>query len=143
MEIQSSSSSASASADAGARNPLDIIQRLRSIANELLSQMELHGQLFKVEWEEEKNRLIQMLAITLMGFACLLCCMIFIGILAIVISWPTDYRLATIGALVVFYTLGVIACVSHLKRISAQSSGLFAATREELSADIAILRSKL
>jgi uncharacterized membrane protein YqjE len=143
METRSSSSSASEPADARARNPLDIIQRLRSIANELLSQMELHGQLLKVEWEEEKNRLVKMFAISLMGFACLLCFMIFIGILAVVISWPTNYRLVTIGGLVVFYALGVLACVIYLKRISAQSSGFFTATREEISADLALLRDKL
>lgn len=123
--------------------PLEIIQRLRSMAKALLMQMELHGRLARVEWEIEKTRLQQSLLMMLLGFACLICCLLSLNVLIISLTWTTDYRIAVIVALIVFYALGLALCCLRLNKLSAKSATTFLATREEVSADIALMRSQL
>lgn len=124
-------------------NPLEIIQRLRALAKILFAQLELHGKLAKVEWAEEKNRLQQLFITAIVGFACLLCALLFAGFFAIALSWDTDYRLITIAAMFGFYNLGLGYCVYRLSILAARGSITFAATREEIAADLALLRSQL
>lgn len=122
---------------------MEIIQRLRSSAKTLLVQCELYGRLAEVEWEEEKSRLQQLVAMTLLGFLCLLCCMIFIGFFVIAIAWTTEYRIHAMGGVVLLYAVGVLMSYMRIKSLVAQGATTFAATREEISADIALIRSRL
>lgn len=122
---------------------MDIIQRLRALAKIVFAQLELHGQLAQVEWAEEKNRLQQMLAAAVLGFVCLLCALLFAGFFAVVLSWETEYRLITLAAIFLLYSAGVGLCVYKIIRLSARGSATFAATREEVAADLALLRSQL
>ena len=122
---------------------MEIIQRLRALAKIVFAQLELHGKLAQVEWAEEKNRLLQMFAVTVVAFACLLCALLFAGFLAVALSWATDYRIITIVGVFVFYSAGLGLCVYRLNLLSARGSTTFAATREEVAADVALLRSQL
>ncbi len=122
---------------------MEIIQRLRSMAKILLTRMELHGQLVSVEWAEEKNRLQQLLFITLLGFICLFCAILFVGVFAIALSWSTDYRIMTIAVMFALYSLMFCLCAYRFTVLAARSSATFAATREEISADLALIRSQL
>ena len=121
-------------------NSFDIIRLLRSASS---AQAVLHSQLAQVEWAIEKNRLFQMLLTTLLGFACVLCLLIFGGVLVVVCSWETPYRIHAIVALMVIYALGLAFACYRFKTLSALSSQAFLATREELAADIALIKSKL
>jgi uncharacterized membrane protein YqjE len=122
---------------------LDIIQRFRSIAKVLFAQLELHGQLARVEWAEEKNRLQQMIAISIVGFACLLCALLFAGFIVAALSWATDYRIIAIAAMFSLYIMGLGLCVYRFNILSARSSATFSATREEIAADLELMRSRL
>lgn len=122
---------------------MEIIQRLRSMAKILLIRLELHGQLVSVEWAEERNRLQQLLAITLLGFICLFCVLLFVGVFAIALSWATDYRIHTIAVMLALYTVGFCLCAYRFSVLAARGSATFAATREEVAADIALIRSQL
>lgn len=57
-------------------NALGAIRILRSAGGALFDQVALHGQLARLEWDEEKNRLLKMLAGAVLGLACLLCVML-------------------------------------------------------------------
>lgn len=122
---------------------MDLIQRLRSMAKILLTRLELHGQLVSVEWEEERKRLRQLLAITLLGFICLFCAILFVGIFAIALSWATEYRIITIAVMFALYSAGFFLCAYRFSVLAARSSATFAATREEIAADMALIRSQL
>lgn len=124
-------------------SPLDAIRLLRSAGGALFAQAGLHGQLARVEWAEEKIRLTKMLIATLAGFACLLCCLIFAGVLVLALTWETEYRIAAILALGIVYGIGALIAWLRLRALSALSEQAFAATREELAADIALIKSKL
>ena len=60
-------------------NPLDALRIVRSAGKAILAQAALHGQLARVEWAQEKDRLAKMLVIALLGFAAVLCVMLFTG----------------------------------------------------------------
>ncbi len=123
-------------------NPLEVIRILRSAGGALLAQANLHGQLARVEWAEEKNRLLKMHLVTLLGFACLLCVMLFTGALVLAFSWETAYRIPAVAALIALYGLGVGIAWRRFQALSALSSQSFAATREEFAADMALLKSR-
>jgi uncharacterized membrane protein YqjE len=127
----------------GEFDPLDVVRILRSAGKPLFAQAALHGQLARIEWAEEKNRLIKMLVFALLGFASLLCVMMFLGVLVLVISWDTMYRIPAAVALVVIYGLAAGIVWRRFQNLSAQSSKAFAATREEIAADLDLLKSKL
>ena len=129
--------------DSTAINPLEVIRLLFSAGSALLAQGALHGQLARIEWAEQKGRLSKMLVVSLLGFASLLCFMLFVGALALAFSWDTEYWIPAVLALITFYGLGTALAWRRFSAMSALSSQAFAATREELAADLALLRSKL
>lgn len=109
----------------------------------LFAQAALLGQLAWVEWAEEKSRLLKMLNVTLLGFACLLCVMLLAGVLVLLLSWGTAYRIPALTALIVIYGLGAGVAWRRLQALSALGDRSFAATRDELAAGVALLRSQL
>jgi uncharacterized membrane protein YqjE len=124
-----------------APSPLDALRILHAAGGALLSQAQLHAQLAGVEWQEEKNRLLRMLAAALLGFACLLCALLFAGALALAATWDTSYRVPTIAALAILFSLGLVAAWRYFQAQSALGSQSFAASREELAADTAVLKA--
>src|SRR6476646_3934937 len=88
---------------------LDAVRILHTAGGALSEQARLHGQLAQVEWEEEKNRLLQMLIVILLGFACLLCVMLFAGGLLLAATWDTPYWIAAAGGLLLALEFGMAA----------------------------------
>ncbi len=120
-----------------------LLRLLRSAGRALFAQAALHGQLAWLEWAEEKQRLLHILLTTLFGFACLLCLMLLGNALVLALSWATAYRIhALLGLLCLHGLAGAIAW-RHLHRLLRKSRTSFAATRTELAADIALIKSTL
>lgn len=124
-------------------DPLDALRILRSAGGALYTQTLLHGELARIELEEEKGRLLRMLLAALLGFACLLCLMLFAGALALAATWETAYRLHAVTCLVLLYGLGTAAAWRRFQVLSMQSDRSFAASREELAEDAALLKENL
>ncbi|NNM51989.1 MAG: hypothetical protein HKM02_07160 [Pseudomonadales bacterium] len=122
---------------------LKAICRMHAVGGLLTGQAALLGQLCFIEWKEEKNRLLKMQLIILIGFACLLCVMLFVGALMLVLSWRTIYYVPTAASLIAMYGLGFWLAWSHFWKISAQSDQAFAASRAELVASINLLKNQL
>ena len=124
-------------------NLVDAVRILHSAGGALSVQAVLHGQLAQVEWEEEKNRLLKMLAVTLLGFACLLCVALFAGGLVLAVTWETAYRIHALACLVLLYGLGTAEAWRRFQALSALGGQIFAASREELAADAVLLRTRV
>lgn len=124
-------------------NPLNAIRVLRSAGGTLFTQATLHAELVQVEWAEEKSRLLKMHMATLLGFACLLCIMLMFSVLVLSLIWETAYRIPSIIGLIIVYGFGIAIAWSRFQMLSALGGQSFAATREELSADIALLKSRI
>lgn len=129
--------------DSTAINALGAFRILGSAGGALLDQVALHGQLAQLEWGEEKKRLSKMIVGAVLGFACLLCVMLFVGALMLALCWETVYRVPVAAALIGVYGLGTGFAWRRLTALSALSAQSFATTRAELAADLALLRSKL
>lgn len=124
-------------------HPLALLRLLRSGGSALLAQTDLHKQLLQVEWAQEKQRLLTLLLIFLLGFACVLCVMLMLAVLVLALSWGTELRLPALFALLGLYSLGALLAWRRVSQLAALSAQTFAATRAELAADLALLRSKL
>jgi uncharacterized membrane protein YqjE len=131
------------SRDSNTVNPLDAIRVLRSAGGALIDQLALHGQLVHIQFKEEKIRLLKMFIVTLMGLGCLLCLMLFVGIFVLAFYWNTEYRIPAAILLIAIYALGCGVAWFRLKTLLALGDQAFASTREELAADIAMLKSRL
>lgn len=119
------------------------LRLFRSAGSALFAQAALHEQLARVEWREEKSRLLQMLIVILLGFAFLLCGLLVTSGALLAWSWTTPYRLAVVLGLIAFFVVAIAIAWHRVKVLSARSSQTFAATREELAADIALIKSHL
>lgn len=141
--ISNGISAARAPSAAPGVSPLDALRILSSAGGALFDQALLHGQLAQVELEQEKNRLLKMVWISLLGFACLLCVMLFTGALVLAATWETAYRLPAVSGLVLVYGVATAIAWNRLKAVSALGGRTFAASREELAADAALLKRNL
>ena len=131
------------SKDAGSVNPLHVLSLVRSASSALFAQVTLHAQLAQVEWEEEKQRLAKMLVFTLMGFACFLCLLLFVGAFVLTLSWDTQFRIPVFIALIFCYFLALLWAGFKLFLLAEQGSNSFAGTRAEIAADIALMKRAL
>jgi uncharacterized membrane protein YqjE len=135
--------SAETHAAASSLSLLEKIYLLRSSGGELVSQIALHGQLAQVDWEEEKGRLSGMFVTALLGATFLHCVLLLVAAVALVATWDSLFGIPTLAAVFVFYLLGMLYAWRRFRKLAARSSEAFAATREEMRADIAFLRAKL
>lgn len=135
--------SMNAGKETGSMNPLQVLSVLRSASSALLAQASLHAQLAQVEWEEEKQRLAKMLALALMGFACFLSLLIFIGAFVLMLSWDTQYRIPVFLVVMLSYFIALVWAGLTLNALGKQSSNSFAGTRAEIAADIALIKRAL
>ena len=135
--------SMNAGKDAGSMNPLQVLSVVRSASSALLAQAMLHAQLAQLEWEEEKQRLLKMLIFTLMGFACFLSLLIFIGAFVLTLSWDTQYRIPIFILLIICYLIALVWAGVKLHALAEQGSNSFAGTRAEIAADLALIKSAI
>ena len=131
------------SKDAGSLNPLQVLSLVRSASGALLAQTMLHAQLAQVEWQEEKQRLSTMLILTLIGFACFMCFLFFIGLFVLTLAWDTEFRIPAFLLLILSYLLVFAWAGFKLFTLAKKGSDSFAGTRAEIAADIALIKSVL
>lgn len=124
-------------------HPLQLLNVLRSAGGALFAQGALHAQLVSVEWEEEKQRLYHIFVLTLVGFACFICLVVVSSALAIALSWYTPYRIPVFIFLILAYLSALVWAGLRIKVLLALSSNSFSATKREIAADIALIKSAL
>ncbi len=121
---------------------LNVVRVLQSAGGSLAVQALLHAQLARIEWEQEKVRLLKMLAVTLLGFAALLCLMIFVGVLVVATTWGTPYGHAAIAGLLLLYGAGTAIAWKRFMALSALGGEIFTTSLQELAADAALLKAQ-
>ena len=126
-----------------ALNTLRTLRILRSASAALMAQASLHARLAQVEWISEKARLSRLLAMAVVAFTGVLCALLCAGGLVIAIGWESEHRLYYALAVIVVYLAVAAYAWRRFGALSALGSDAFRATREELAADIEMLRSRL
>lgn len=120
-----------------------MIRLLRVTGETLAPQAGLYGQLVRVEWAQERRRLLRMLLFVLAGFAGLLGAGLLVAALVLAASWRTAFWIPSILALIALFA-GVAAIAwARLQSLSRQGDQAFSATFEELGCDLAAIRSRL
>ena len=113
---------------------------LRSLGDGVLATVEDRLELFSVELQEEKCRLIQtMLWISAAVFAAIMAAT-FVSLTLVFLFWKSA-QLAVLGGLAVFYTGALVVIVLAFRRFLARQPKPFAATLEELEADRTCIRN--
>ena len=124
-------------------NPLSAIRLLRSAGGALFAQAALHGQLARVEWAEEKVRLTRIVIAGILMVVSAFCLLLLGSMVVLALSWNTPYQLAVISGVLLIYLILFAVAMYVLKQQVARGALSFAATREEIAADIAMLKAKL
>jgi len=118
-------------------------QALGSTTSALLAQGALYGQLAWVELNVEKDRLLQLLLTMLAGFSMLTSLLISLTLFFLAASWDTPYRLLVLIATAAFYCIVLGIIWWRFMTLSFLGNLAFADTREELSTDMELVRSRL
>lgn len=124
-------------------SPLDVVRVLRSAGPALLTQAGLHGDLIRVEWAAEKERIVRLVAAAFVALIAVLCVLLTAGALVLAFAWDTPYRAWVAAGLVVAYLAVALIAWQRFKVHVARGGDAFAATREEFAADLALIRSRL
>ncbi len=112
----------------------------RALGDGLLATVEGRVELFSVELQEEKFRLIQaMLWISAVVFAGMMAAM-FASLTLVYLFWDSA-RLAVLGGLAAFYAAALVAIILAFRRHLARQPKPFAATLDELGADRSCIRN--
>jgi uncharacterized membrane protein YqjE len=118
-----------------------ILGSLRMLGDGFLECAQDRIELFTVELQEEKYRLIQTFI--------WICAAVFSGMMAIAfgsltlvyIFWESA-RLSVLAGLAVFYTAALVATVIAFRRFVSRQPEPFSATRQEIGEDRACIRSE-
>ncbi len=132
-----------AAPDTGSTGLLDVVRMLRAAGAALLSQAGLHGQLLRLEWEAEKSRIIGMVVAVALIVIGLFCALLTLGALVLVFTWDTRYRVPAAIAVFLAYAGTAAFAWYRLRVLSARGRDAFSTSREELAADLELLKSRL
>lgn len=120
--------------------PPGFLDSLRTLGDGLLGSVQDRLELFSIELQEEKFRLIQTFV--------WICAAVFTGIMAIAFASLTlvylfweSARLAVLGGLTLAYFGALAAIIVAFRRFIARQPTSFAATRQELGEDRACIRN--
>jgi uncharacterized membrane protein YqjE len=120
--------------------PEGYLSSLRSLGDGLLAGVQDRIELFSVELQEEKFRLIQIFIwISAVVFTGMMAIM-FASLTLVYLFWDSA-RLAVLGGLAVFYTAALVMIVIAFRRYVARLPKPLVATLEEIKEDRACIRN--
>ncbi len=130
----------SAQSESAAPGSPGLLGSLRALGDSLLGMVEDRIELFSVELQEEKCRLIQtFMWISAALFAAMLA-ITFASLTLVYLFWDTA-RLAVLGGLTLFYAGALAAIIVALRRFIARQPLPFSATQQEIQKDRACIRN--
>lgn len=106
----------------------------RALGDSLLATVSDRLELFSIELQEEKFRLIQTFVWISAALFAGMMAITFASLTLVYLFWESA-RLAVLGGLAVLYTGALVAIVLWLRRFIARQPSPFAATLQEIGAD--------
>jgi uncharacterized membrane protein YqjE len=114
---------------------------LGRLGGSLLALLRTRLELATVEFEEESERVKQMVVLVLCGVLLAQFALLFASLLVIAYFWDTN-RLAAIGGVTLFYAGLAVLAFARLKQHLRDKPAPFSASLSELGQDAAALRRK-
>ncbi len=124
-------------------NPEQSKTAVGSTTSALLAQGALYGQLAWVELGVEKDRLLQMLLLLLVGFSLFTSLLVAGTVWVLLVSWDTPYRTAVLVSIGLVHLALFAGIILRFLAFTRQGHQAFCDTREQLATDFALLRSRL
>jgi uncharacterized membrane protein YqjE len=122
-------------------SPAGFLGSFRSLGDGLLAMLEHRIELFSVELQEEKFRLIQtMIWISAAAFSGMMAAA-FASLTLVYLFWDSA-RLAVLGGLTTLYALALLMILIAFRRYLTHQPKPFAATLEEIGADRSCIRNR-
>jgi uncharacterized membrane protein YqjE len=115
-------------------------ETLRSFGGGVLGAVQERLQLFSIELQEEKLRLVQTLVWTGVGLFAGMMTLTFASLAVVYLFWESA-RLAALGGLSVFYAAALGVAIFSLRRHLTRHPRPFAGTMNELKEDIACIQA--
>ena len=127
--------------DTATPGPAGFLRSFRSLGDGLLASVQDRLELFTVELQEEKFRLIQTFIWISAAFFTGMMAITFASLTLVYLFWETA-RLAVLGGLAVTYTGALVAIIIAFRRYLARQPNPFAATLQEIGEDRACIRKE-
>jgi uncharacterized membrane protein YqjE len=121
--------------------PTGFVDSFRVLGASLLGSLEDRLELFSVELQEEKFRLIQLFVWISAAIFTGIMAIAFASLTLVYLFWESA-RLAVLGGITVAYTAAFVAMIVACRRFIARQPKPFAATRQEIGEDRTCIRSK-
>lgn len=121
-------------------SPAGYLQSLRSLGDGLLASVQERLELFSVELQEEKFRLILTFVWISSAIFAGMMTLAFASLTAVYLFWETA-RLPALAGLTVIYGASLATIIVLFRRFIARQPGPFAATREEIGKDRACIHN--
>jgi uncharacterized membrane protein YqjE len=120
--------------------PAGYLSSLKSLGDGLLATVQDRLELFSVELQEEKFRLIQTFIWISAAVFTAMMALAFASLTLVYLFWESA-RLGVLTALTLLYTGALVAIAVAFRRFLARQPAPFAATRQEISEDRACIRN--
>jgi uncharacterized membrane protein YqjE len=122
--------------------PAGILGAFRVLGESLLATVQDRLELFSVELQEEKFRLILTFVWISAAVFTAMMAIVFASLTLVYLFWESA-RLAVLGGLTVFYAGALIAIILAFRRYIARQPSPFSATRQEIGKDRACIRNEI
>jgi uncharacterized membrane protein YqjE len=119
---------------------MGIFQNIGRVAGTLLALFQTRIELFTVELQEESQRLLSWLILSLVALFCVAMAFFLAVFLVIVLFWDT-WRIAAISGLIVFFGGAALLIALGVRSSYRKKPRMLASTRSELARDIERLKS--
>jgi uncharacterized membrane protein YqjE len=113
---------------------------LRALGDSLLASVEERLELFSIDLQEEKFRLIQTFIWISVGLFTGMMAVMFASLTLVYTFWESA-RLAVLGGMATFYAVTLVLIIVAFRRFIARQPRPFAATLQEISQDRACIRN--
>jgi uncharacterized membrane protein YqjE len=117
------------------------LHSLRALGDGLLATVQDRLELFSVELQEEKFRLIQVFVWISAAIFTGMMAITFASLTLVYLFWASA-RLAVLGGLTIAYAGALVAIVIAFRRFIARQPRPFSATRQEIGKDRACIRNE-
>jgi uncharacterized membrane protein YqjE len=117
------------------RRPPTLFQSLKGFLGTSVEIVRTRLELFSTELEEERERLERLILLTAASVFCLSFGVLLVTFFVVAAFWDTDYRLAVLGGLALFYLALGAVMGAVTRRKSRHKPKLFSATLGELTKD--------
>lgn len=125
--------------DTANRHAPGLLGSLRALGDGLLAGVQGRIQLFSIELQEEKFRLIQTVVWVAAAVFLGMLALVFASLTVVYLFWDSA-RLAVLGGLALFHTTATAVVLLALRRFLARQPKPFAATLQEFAKDRACIR---